>query len=65
MIENRMFLASITIYSNYITIYRSHFVSFQNSKESMKTFPKMTLLRLLTGKYGHNGDFIYEIEVKQ
>ena len=65
MIENRMFLASITIYSNYITIYRSHFVSFQNSKESMKTLPKMTLLRLLTGKYGHNGDFIYEIEVKQ
>ena len=65
MIKNRMFLASITIYSNYITTYCSYFLSLQNAKESMKTFPKMTLLRLLTGKYGHNGDFVYKIEVKQ
>lgn len=65
MIKNRMFLASITIYSNHITTYCSYFLSFQNAKESMKTFPEMTLLRLLTGKYGHNGDFIYKIEVKQ
>ena len=65
MIKNKMFVASITIYSNYITTYCSYLPSFQNAKESMKTFPKMTLLRLLTGKYGHNGDFIYKIEVKQ
>lgn len=65
MIKNIMFLASITIYRNHITTYRSYFPSFQNAKESMKTFQEMTLLRLLTGKYGHNGDFIYKIEVKQ
>ena len=65
MIKNRMFLASITIYSNHITTYCSHFVSFQNAKESMKTLPEMELVTLLTGKYGHNGDFIYKIEVKQ
>ena len=65
MIKNRMFVASITIYSNHITTYRSYFPSFKNDKEFMKTFPEMTLLRLLTGKYGHNGDFIYKIEVKR
>ena len=65
MIKNRMFVASITIYSNHITTYCSYLLYFQNAKESMKTLPKMTLLRLLTGKYGHNGDFIYKIEVKQ
>ena len=65
MTKDKVFVASITIYSNYITTYCSYFLPFKNAKESMKTFPKMTLLRLLTGKYGHNGDFIYKIEVKR
>ena len=65
MINNTKFVASITIYNNHITTYCSYFPSFKNAKESMKTFPEMTLLRLLTGKYGHNGDFIYKIEVKR
>ena len=39
--------------------------SNRNYQSILKTFPEMTLLRLLTGKYGHNGDFIYKIEVKQ
>ena len=65
MTKDKVFVASITIYSNHITTYCSYSPSFKNAKESMKTFPKMTLLRLLTGKYGHNGDFIYKIEVKQ
>ena len=65
MIKNEMFLGNITIYSNHITTYCSHFISFQYAKEPIKTLPEMTLLRLLTGKYGHNGDFLYGIEVKQ
>ena len=59
MTKDKVFVASITIYINHITTYCSYFPSFKNAKESMKTFPKMTLLRLLTGKYGHNGAFLY------
>jgi len=65
MTNDKVFVASITIYSNHITTCRGYFPSFKNAKESIKTFPKMTLLRLLIGKYGKNGDFIYKIEVKQ
>lgn len=65
MIKDKVFVASITTYNNYITTYCGYFPPFKNVSESMKTSPKMTLLRLLTGKYGHNGDFIYKIEVKQ
>ena len=64
MTKNKVFVARITIYSNHITTYCSYFPSFKNAKEPMKTLPKMTLLRLLTGKYGHNGDFIYKIDVE-
>lgn len=59
MISDTAFIANITRYRNYLERPNNW------HKESMKTFPEMTLLRLLTGKYGHSGNFIYKIEVKQ
>ena len=65
MIKNRMFLASITTYNNYIITYCNYILSFQNFQEPVATLPEMELVTLLTGKYQYNGDFLYKIEVKQ